>query len=252
MEPCAGAPLHHPMELHSSLLKQAAWRAKLSHRCAVCWLRKYDCYCSAMAGGVASISAPAVLAEVVVYYHYSELGRSPNTAHVLSIAAPHLVTRCLTFGDVQQERELLDILQAERASGEDRTCIMYPSHDAIDIRQWYDTRKSAAPARIILLDGTYSQSTKQLKFILNHFDNVVPIVKLDLGRGCRSAIAGIMAQPAVDKICSYQAVVLALQQIGADAGYCAHLLAELDKWLAYILRRKVRISSNGTINRVFS
>jgi hypothetical protein len=48
-----------------------------------------------------------------------------------------------------------------------------------------------------------------------------------------------MQQPAPDKICSYQAVAIALQQIGEDESYCKYLLCELDKWLAWILKRKV-------------
>jgi hypothetical protein len=66
----------------------------------------------------------------------------------------------------------------------------------MNISDWYNDMKSKNSdndivPRIILLDGTYSHSTKQIKFIQNHFDGIVPIVKLDLGAGCRSSIAGI-------------------------------------------------------------
>lgn len=63
------------------------------------------------------------------------------------------------------------------------------------------------------------------------------------GEGCRSAIVGIMQQPGAEKICSYQAVIIALQQLGVDSNLCSNLLMELDKWLAYILKRKVKILS---------
>lgn len=233
-----GRSLHHPKETESYHLKLEAWGEKLANnRCCRCWLRVWECYCKARE--TKPEDEYPCEAEVVIYYHYSEIGRSPNTAHLLPIIAPQLVHSTMTFCNVHQESSFLDLVRLEKEQGIERTCILYPTHDAVFINDWNKQRKCDLPPRLVLLDGTYSMSTKQLKFIQNHFDNVVPIVKLDLGTGCRSAIAGIMEQPALDKICSYQAVAIALQQLGIDANYCAFLLKELDLWLAYILRKKV-------------
>ena len=112
--------------------------------------------------------------EVIIYYHYSEMGRSPNTAHILPIIAPDLVSKTLIFGDSEDELDFFNNIIQEHQRNIGRTCILYPSYNAIPINQWYQSTRSSSsnldlPLQVVLLDGTYSHSTKQIKFLQNHF-----------------------------------------------------------------------------------
>ena len=70
----------------------------------------------------------------------------------------------------------------------------------------------------------------------------LPVVKLDLGAGgCRSAIVGLMTQPGKEKVCTFQACVMALRQLGEDEATCQALFSELDEWIAYILRKRIKL-----------
>ena len=114
------------------------------------------------------------MVEIIIYYHYSEMGRSPNTAHILPITAPDLIAKTLIFGDVDEEYDFFQNILDEIKGNIHRTCVLYPSNYAIPIHQWYESTRSPdlsqnLPLRVILLDGTYSHSTKQMKFLQNHF-----------------------------------------------------------------------------------
>ena len=121
--------------------------------------------------------------------------------------------------------------------------------------------------RLIALDGTYSCVQRLYKhlhrslvaalvsvdtqvpynvtagviFSSQYNRPVVPVVKLDLaGGGCRSAMVGIMTQPGEEKICTYQALVLALQQLGENSQLCSSLHRHLDVWIEYILANGIK------------
>lgn len=69
----------------------------------------------------------------------------------------------------------------------------------------------------------------------------LPVVKLDLGESgqCSSAIIGVMKQPSGEKICSLQAVIMALQQCGVSLQLCDSLSEDLKRWLSHILESQV-------------
>lgn len=75
----------------------------------------------------------------------------------------------------------------------------------------------------------------------SEFKYRLPIVKLDLGETgqCSSAIIGVMKQPSGEKICSLQAVIMALQQCGVASDLCDSLSDDLNKWLTHILSSQV-------------
>lgn len=148
--------------------------------------------------------------------------------------------------------------------------------------------------RLIVLDGTYarahsmskyfraiqdfpidlyrkpqsspsSSSTKKSENQVYIYD-LLPFVQLDLDpkKGIRSAIIGVMYQPALDKICSFQAIVVAMQQAFAHPLWsqhivqsiqnpsqsstlqietneiCALFLQDLDRWIKHILASKIK------------
>lgn len=124
------------------------------------------------------------------------------------------------------------------------------------------------PIRLIALDGTYSCAGRLYKHLHRCMTvalagpgadksanpigpnglNVVPVVKLDLADGgCRSAMAGIMQQPGKEKICTYQAVVMALQQLGESPAACALLHKDLDRWIEYILENSIKMCKVGEL-----
>jgi len=75
--------------------------------------------------------------------------------------------------------------------------------------------------RLIMLDGTFPAASRLARFFMRccELRGILPppIVKLDLENDCcKSAIAGLMYQPGRDKICTYQATVMAMQQVDTN------------------------------------
>lgn len=93
--------------------------------------------------------------------------------------------------------------------------------------------------------GRINPDTKGLKNI------PAPTVKLYLtGNSCASAVAGIMYQPRPDTLCTYQALVIALEQANAtkynpyanrlrDLKIIDELEKDLENWLLYVVSHKV-------------
>jgi hypothetical protein len=104
------------------------------------------------------------------------------------------------------------------------------------------------PVKLVMLDGTYPCASRQLKHIAGACKIrkiPIPVVKLDLTDGfCKSAIAGIMSQPGKEKICTYQALVMAMRQVGTESHFCDELFLELEYWLIHILKQKVKLGKN--------
>lgn len=149
--------------------------------------------------------------------------------------------------------------------------------------------------RFIALDGTYTTAGRMYKFLKAIRDSFFPslfdlntrqlcneyhnapnyggleFVQLDLSEeGCRSAVAGLMYQPALDKICTYQALVLAIQDVlkgdqyrllklyeekeigtndeitGPSPLRIKYLLDDLDNWLFHIVKQKIKLGKSKT------
>lgn len=160
------------------------------NRCGTCWLRHHQCYCKT-ANVRRDYYQPKLdteysNCEIIMYYHYMEIGRSANTAHFFQMLCPS-ITSTLMFGDVENETKLFDAMKAEAESGEGlRTCILYPGTTAVLMHDWIaeqeekDRRASATRSssrfwahnpqrkyRLIALDGTYGQANKLMKHIEN-------------------------------------------------------------------------------------
>lgn len=254
---------HHENTRISAAAKMGEWRKATAsvdcHRCKKCWLRTYDCYCQHLDKMADEFSHDLGVSvnkniNVLMYYHYMEMGRSANTAHLFEALCPSICDP-LIFCDQEKEHQLWNEMQAEHERGEYVTCVLYPTKDAILLSEWMARRPESARSkgvRLIMLDGTYPCAHRQLKHIQGvarekHFD--IPVVKLDLEQGmCKSAIAGIMSQPDKDKICTYQALVMAMQQCGMEKDFCSKLSAELDLWLLHIVKSRVKIGKGNVPN----
>ena len=59
---------------------------------------------------------------------------------------------------------------------------------------------------------------------------------------------GIMKQPGKDKLCTYQAIVMAMLQVNVDRSLCEELFVELDKWIAHILACKIKMGKSAIKN----
>jgi DTW domain-containing protein YfiP len=222
--------------------------------------------------------------EVIMYYATKELGRTPNTAHIFESLLPYCSSR-LVQGDEMREQQLIAEMVAEHRSGQVRTCILYPTKESQLLSEWSKAARatwSIAPAaeggggtdgeesvssasvreeqpmkvRLIALDGTYACASR----LYRHLDRclraalgssdpdsvVVPVVKLDLGAGgVRSAILGIMEQPGAEKVCTFQALVLAFKQLDESPKLCSSLLRDLDAWLEHILSMNIKMTKSA-------
>ena len=183
MEVLSDSVNHHENALRSYNLKLDWWGNQIStqFRCEVCWLRRYECFCNEMKNMGMTLSQfqdsnyPLKI-KVCLYYHYQEVGRSPNTAHVFeaisSFADQNIFSECevIIFGDSEKESQLLKDINNDIESNDFKTCILYPAPYCKSIHDWvltaakskresqvtqtsnYDTKDTF---RLVLLDGTY-------------------------------------------------------------------------------------------------
>jgi len=259
---------HHPCVVENYESVVGKWYAT-ERRCRRCWLRDYDCYCNTIDEQAAVLRGmPLPNVDVVLYYFFSEVGRSGNTGHLLELLLPE-TTSSLVFGDVSREQELVDRMVREYRSGCIDTCIFYPSSDSILLSEFIAARKAQAfnaaeeqqnqqkveqahqqdnserSVRLVALDGTYHTARRQFKHLRDTLLKVgvpLPVVKLDLSsQGCCSAYLGLMQQPTAEKICTLQAVALAMGQLSCNPLLVKTLLENLDGWIRYIVTRKIKL-----------
>ena len=104
---------HHPCVVENYESVVGKWYAT-ERRCCRCWLRDYDCYCRTIDDQAAVLRCmPLPNVDVVLYYFFSEVGRSGNTGHLLELLLPE-TTSSLVFGDVSREQELVDRMGCQR------------------------------------------------------------------------------------------------------------------------------------------
>lgn len=232
---------------HDSLLER--WRVETEEakvRCKSCWLRSYNCFCPTLATKRKFYEANYNMNHsVVLYYHHQEIGRSANTGHVFANNCSFMCDT-IVFGGSREEQQLLQDIEREYLEGNRRTCVLYPSNSATLLSEW--SSNSSEGARLVMLDGTYPQANRQMKYI-DYFCKLrgipTPVVKLDLSKsGCKSAIAGVMSQPGKEKVCTYQAIVLALNQLGVPTTICNSLNDDLESYLLHILKLKVKFGKS--------
>ena len=186
-EPCYS--VHHELALKTYHSATSDWANVSSSdtRCETCWLRSYNCFCdyfntrretNEIISGV----------NIIIYYHFSELGRSANTMHLFPALFP---SNCSTviFGDVTAESNLIKMIVEEQIQAQliehygspcgmsvnTRTCILYPTSDSVMLPKWMGEQnltdrisseensfsQIAAPddglmINLVVLDGTYS------------------------------------------------------------------------------------------------
>lgn len=136
-----------------------------------------------------------------------------------------------------------------------------------------DSDHGIPSVRLILLDGTYPGASRVARFLskatarlaassnstshsASHSNgdgySGIPCVALDLHEnGLRSAVAGMMYQPAKDKICTFQAIALALQQVIVQGDGkiittrpIGLLLEYLDHWIHFLLQSAIKLGKS--------
>lgn len=273
--------IHH-IKLKEAYIGRKEWweQETTSWRCKVCWLRRYQCYCSNVVGPRDHFATLFSLSEhyqlnIYMYYHHLELGRSANTAHIFDALCSCVVTP-LVYGDEQGEHNLMNQIALEHKNGINNTCILYPRQDSLLIPEWIEenVRSNTSGSnkcdeidkrkviRIIVLDGTYACASRMAKALINMREayaipeKAFPFVKLDVSEnGLRSAVAGIMYQPGKFKICSYQAIVIAIKEVYEALNLLQEplipdLLKELDNWIAYIVKTKIKFTKAKQIKSI--
>jgi len=276
--------IHHQKTKEAFLGRHEWWEQEtISFRCPKCWLRHFQCYCNYMTERKYHYDTlfgqnKTFKLEVYMYYHHLEIGRSANTAHIFDVLGESVVIP-IVYGDENAEARLMETIVSEYKQGITNTCILYPNNESLLLSDWinntviqsFPTQETSEPSsnnlilppiRIILLDGTYPCASRMAKALLNMREayllpeEVLPFVKLDLSEnGLKSAVAGIMYQPAKFKICSYQAIVLAIQQIYETfhlpcSILVTDLLQDLDNWLAYIVKAKIKLTKTKPVTGI--
>jgi DTW domain-containing protein YfiP len=241
---------HHPTVLDSVSRHLKGFASQLVDiRCKDCWLRKHDCYCSYLANRKdvyrESLRTIHEQVDVMMYYFYLEIGRSANTGHLFELLSDHCSR--VIFGDSASEIELFNRMKDDYDQGIHSYCILYPTSGSMTMSEWVNTRTTTNPKKpitLIALDGTYAKALRQFKHLkkvaaLMKFP--LPVVKLDIGEnGMKSAVLELMHQPSKEKICTFQAVVMALEEFGLEKSTSLSLNEDLTKWIEHIVSRKIK------------
>lgn len=98
-----------------------------------------------------------------MYYHYQELGRSANTAHIFEAVCPSKNFERVVFGDTEAEKKLVQDIITETINEEPVTCVLYPSKDAIFLSDWIKQRPESCKNKPIRY---YNHSLVLLYFVL--------------------------------------------------------------------------------------
>lgn len=256
--------LHHPMTSEMFEGRTSWWRGltcgSKPTRCSKCWLRIWECFCNDLAFKIESLEQSVALTnlkssvEVVVYLHPVEIGRSINTGHVLALSMPSICS-VRVYGNEEDDSTFLKVLRSIKCA--EYVGILYPCAESVCLDQWMNSQTTESSQNIpgeertsekvvlICLDGTYSQASRLARFLSVQLQpsptSRCAFVHLDLSeQGIRSAMAGIMYQPAKNKICSFQAVAIALQQLFHCNKLTEELLSLLDNWIEHLIRRQIK------------
>ena len=194
---------HHEKEILASALIVSKWDKDISSglRCGKCWLRFYDCYCNYISQRKVTLDLTLnskLLVHIFIYYHYKEIGRSANTAHLLELFIPNSkITRIIYGYDIQKEKAMIEMIIDESKNLNVKTCILYPTKTSELLSKWitvnniskFDASNNRnnnscdnnATINIIALDGTYGQAETQYKYLkkilLQANVNPIPLVK---------------------------------------------------------------------------
>jgi DTW domain-containing protein YfiP len=90
--------------------------------------------------------------KVCMYYHYQEIGRSANTAHLFGALCPS-ATESIIFGDVAKEQQLVREIKREYDEGEPITCILYPDRSAVLLSEWIKNRPISCANKPVRMVG---------------------------------------------------------------------------------------------------
>jgi len=93
-----------------------------------------------------------------IYYHFQEVGRSANTAHLAPILLPNICDSII-YGDDERENTFLDSLWRSETDAD--SCVLYPAEGALNVSQWLQNSPSRIKS-IVVIDGTYSQASRYL------------------------------------------------------------------------------------------
>lgn len=156
---------YHPTIFDSYNRLMGVWSSSVNvskHRCGNCWLKTGQCHCAVLSERRKKISATK-RANVILYYHYKEIGRSANTGHILPILAPSWCST-VTFAEQRGDHDLIETIKKEQDEGVANTCILYPDRDAPTLTEWLASRPPGSSERvnIVALDGTYPQAVQQV------------------------------------------------------------------------------------------
>jgi hypothetical protein len=296
---------HHCTLLDTYKEKTDWWKNEIDTkgRCALCWLRSYDCFCSVVHMKTSRYSQLfksiqqqcRIKVEVVIYYHCLEIGRSANTAHIFEALCKEITTSIVYGNTAEEEKFWKELIEENKNhSLSTYTCVLYPDKDSVFLDEWLETMSNiekqpmnsvfeeneqfnfpVRKLRIILIDGTYpcasriagylrtaqkmflstsyaevschasSTTTNRFQFVLLDLDSEENMIHR------KSAVAGVMYQPGKDKICSFQAVAIALKDVlnklGSDGktdrlvqDLFSSLLFDLHEWIGYIVKKKIK------------
>ena len=157
---------HHKLTIASYKRASENWERRVDKklRCKFCWLRPSDCFCSYFLQKRKDYEAKSLKLEtlgIILYYHFQEVGRSANTAHLLPLLLPSSIRKNVIFGNEQNWiSDLKCTSESSNASSFSSLCVFYPCKEAISFSSWVASRHSETSFNLVVLDGTYSQAQR--------------------------------------------------------------------------------------------
>jgi DTW domain-containing protein YfiP len=201
---------------HSSLALDCTKRElRVKSRCNKCFLHISMCICQVVEDVFASTNwKPA--ANIKIYMHYKEWGRSSNSGKLLSIGLPDRASTYIYGVREDQERLCQEL-------SESPSVILYPSSQAVSIAEYkdlyhtfnsdtdiVDQAESKKLLNVCVLDSTWSQCRTMHHSLPPH----IPRVKVDDFVVRASQFLSRKQSTTPSKVSTVEAVALALHALG--------------------------------------
>jgi DTW domain-containing protein YfiP len=174
------------------------------NKCKSCFMTQCLCICSRVKD-IYQKSETKPKSNLKVFMHYKEWGRASNTGKLLSIGMPEKSSISI-FGSITDEEEMLASFVNKPV------LILYPSPDSKPISEYNSWFSHQSGVTLCVLDSTWSQSSAMNNRLPEH----IPRVRIDDEVLSPSLFLNRKQSTNKTKVCTVEAVALALRAMGED------------------------------------
>lgn len=202
-------------------------------RCLQCFLTKQLCICSEVKN-IFSKSEMTPKANLLVYMHYKEWGRSSNTGKLLLSGLPSK-SQLHLYGIREDQKNIVDSLLSKPS------IIVYPSRSAVSIQEFKEWYSLSEDINVCVIDSTWSQSYAMDQSLPTH----IPRVKVDDFVVGASQFLNRKQSDLPGRVSTIEAAAIALKTLGEPDAALAPIYQALHLSVDAVLRQRGKKTAYG-------